>query len=104
MTSHAFDAGTARPRRRWRIVLPLAVVILLGLGWCGFWYYAATRAQTEFAAWRAREAAAGREVSCGGESFGGFPFRFELRCTDTAVTLRRTKLSLQAKNMHAAVQ
>src|ERR1051326_5298966 len=38
MTSHAFDAGTARPQRRWRIVLPLAVVILLGLGWCGFWY------------------------------------------------------------------
>ena len=104
MTSHTFHAGAARPPRRWRIVLPLGVVILLALGWAGFWYYASTRAQTEFAAWRAREAAAGREVNCASESVGGFPFRIELRCAEPAARLSRLRTSLHAKDMLAAVQ
>jgi hypothetical protein len=104
MTSHTFDAAAARPRRRWRIVAPFLVVMLLAAGWSGFWYYAAARAQSEFAAWRTREAAKGREVSCASESVAGFPFRLELRCTSPAVTLRRAQASLQAKDMLAAVQ
>jgi hypothetical protein len=104
MTSHTFDTAAARPPRRWRIVLPLAVVVLLAAGWAGFWYYAAARAESEFAAWRTREAAAGREVSCASESVAGFPFRLELRCASPAVNLRRAKASLQAKDMLAAVQ
>ena len=104
MTAHAFDSAAARPRRRWRIFLPLAAVVLLAAAWAGFWFYAAARAQSELAALRAREAAAGREVSCASESVGGFPFRLELRCTDPALSLRRARASLQAKDMHAAVQ
>jgi hypothetical protein len=104
MSSDTFDPAAARPRHRWRIVLPFAVVVLLAAGWAGFWFYAAGRAESEFAAWQAREAAAGREVSCANESIGGFPFRLELRCTDPAVNLRRAKASLQAKDMLAAVQ
>jgi len=104
MSSDTFDPAAARPRRRWRIVLPLVAAVLLAAGWAGFWYYAAARAGSEFAAWRAREAAAGREVNCANQSIGGFPFRLELRCTDPAVNLRRANASLQAKNMLAAVQ
>jgi hypothetical protein len=104
MTYRTFDAVAARPPRRWRIVLPLAVVALLAAAWAGFWFYAASRAQAELVAWRAREAAAGREVSCASESIGGFPFRLELRCTEPALSLRRAKVSLQAKDLLAAVQ
>jgi hypothetical protein len=80
------------------------VVVLLAAAWAGFWYYAAARAQSEFAAWRTREATAGREVSCASESVAGFPFRLELRCASPAVNLRRAKASLQATDMLAAVQ
>jgi hypothetical protein len=104
MTSHTFDTVAARPPRRWRIVLPLAVVVLLAAAWAGFWYYAAGRAAGAFATWRTREAAAGREVSCASQDVGGFPFRLELRCTEPAVNLRKARMSLQAKDMLAAVQ
>ena len=104
MTSRTFDSVAARPPRRWRIVLPLAVVGLLAAAWSGFWYYAAGRAESEFAAWRAREAARGREVSCASQSIAGFPFRLELRCSAPALTLTRNKASLQAKDMLAVVQ
>jgi hypothetical protein len=104
MTSHTFGSVAARPPRRWRIVLPLAMVVLLAAAWAGFWYYAAGRAEGAFATWRTREAAAGREVSCASQDVGGFPFRLELRCTEPAVNLRKARMSLQAKDMLAAVQ
>jgi hypothetical protein len=43
-------------------------------------------------------------VSCANESVAGFPFRIELRCTEPALNLRRAKVSLQAKDLLAAVQ
>jgi hypothetical protein len=98
------ETYAARPPRRWPIALPLAVVVLLAVGWSGFWYYAAGRAQAELATWRERQAAAGRVVSCSTQQIGGFPFRFELRCGAPAVSLRKARLSLQAKDLHAAVQ
>jgi hypothetical protein len=104
MTSHTFGSVAARPPRRWRIVLPLAMVVLLAAAWAGFWFYAAGRAEGAFATWRTREAAAGREVSCASQDVGGFPFRLELRCTEPAVNLRKARMSLQAKDMLAAVQ
>jgi hypothetical protein len=104
MTSHTLDGAVARRPRRWRIFLPLAVVALAAAAWAGFWYYAAARAHSEFAALRAREAAAGREISCANESISGFPFRLELRCTDPGLKLRRAQASLQAKDLLGAVQ
>ncbi len=96
------DYEPSPPSRRWRIVLPLALIVVLAAGWTGFWYYAAARAQAEFAAWRAREAAAGRVLACGQQEVSGFPFRFELRCE--APTLREPRLTLHASDLHAAVQ
>src|SRR5262249_16723736 len=88
-------------RRRWGLLLPL---LLIGLGWSGLWCFAASRAQTEFAAWRAREAARGRIVDCGAQEVGGFPFRIELRCGEPALGLQKMRLSLKAQSLHAAVQ
>jgi hypothetical protein len=99
-----YDAAVPRPPRRWRIVAPLALVLALALGWSGFWFYAAGRAQTELAAWNQREAAAGRVLSCTRQDFGGYPFRFELGCSAPELQLTRARVTLKAKDMHAAVQ
>ncbi|HEY4918633.1 MAG TPA: DUF2125 domain-containing protein [Xanthobacteraceae bacterium] len=100
-----FDtAAAARPRRRWRLLLPLALVVVLALVWTAFWFYAAARAQTELAAWNQREAAAGRVLSCATQEFGGFPFRFELRCLAPELRLTKAHVSLKTADMHAAVQ
>src|SRR5262249_14917843 len=48
--------------------------------WTGAWFYAAGRAPAELAAWRQREADAGRFQECASESVGGYPFRIEVRC------------------------
>jgi hypothetical protein len=100
----AYDRAEARPPRRWRIVAPAALVLILAGGGSGFWFYAAGRAQDELAAWRVREAAAGREVSCASESISGFPFRLELRCSDPALNVQKSRLALNAKSLLAAVQ
>jgi hypothetical protein len=98
-----YEPATHR-RRRWPIVLPLALVIVLAAGWSGVWFYAAGRAESELAAWRARQAAAGRVVNCSRQDFSGFPFRFELRCAEPSLSLQKARLSLAAKDMLAAVQ
>jgi hypothetical protein len=102
--SYRYYEPAARPQRRWRIALPLALVIVLAAGWSGVWFYAAGRAQDGLAAWRARQATAGRVVSCGQQDFSGFPFRFELRCAAPSVSLEKARLSFAAKDMLAAVQ
>src|SRR5580704_870211 len=99
-----FDTAAARPPRRWRFLLPLALVVVLALVWTAFWFYASARAQTELAAWNQREAAAGRVLSCATQEFSGFPFRFELRCLAPELRLAKAHVSLKTRDMHAAVQ
>jgi hypothetical protein len=77
---------TSAPRRRRWLLLILALVVLAGL-WSGFWYYAAGTAERTIAGWQAREAQSGRAYSCASQTIGGFPFSFELRCTDAAIAL-----------------
>src|ERR1044072_9424302 len=80
-----------RRRGRWLIATPLIVVLLLGLGWSGFWYYAATQAEARIADWQAQQAGVGRTFSCGKQGVGGYPFRIEARCTDVSVELKDTQ-------------
>jgi hypothetical protein len=88
------------------MALPLALVVLLALAWSGFWFFAASQAETAIAGWRAREAQAGRAHSCSNQSVGGFPFRIEVRCNDPAVEFRTTQpaLALAAKDSLIAAQ
>lgn len=73
---------TPRRRRRWPIFVPLVLVLILAGGWTGFWFYAAAKAESVIADWRAREAKAGRVQTCGSQAIGGFPFRIEVRCDE----------------------
>src|SRR5215475_15964309 len=80
----------AAPRRRWPLFLPFALVVLLAAAWTGLWFYAAARAETEIAAWRAREFQAGRFQDCATQSIGGYPFRIEVRCGAATFDLKGT--------------
>jgi hypothetical protein len=76
------------PRRRGlsRIFVALATVIVLAVGWCWLWYYAADIAGRAEAGWIEREAALGRVYACGSQDIGGFPFSIVSRCTQAAAT------------------
>ncbi len=75
----------ARPRR-WRLYAPFVLLILLAAAWTVGWFVAQGRVLAETAAFRAREAAAGRTWTCPDERVGGFPFRIELTCARPALT------------------
>jgi hypothetical protein len=88
------------------MALPLLTVVLLAAGWSGFWLYAANKADATLAQWREREAAAGRVYTCGKQSIGGYPFRIELSCSDTAaeITAFDPQLSVKGNTLHVASQ
>ena len=81
------DRQPATRRRLWLFV-PFALLVALAVIWTGLWFYAASRAETAIAGWRAREAKSGRSYECGTQSMSGFPFRIEVRCTEPIAELR----------------
>lgn len=93
-------------RRPWKMALPLAVMVALCIAWSGFWFFAASRAETAIDGWRAREAQGGRVQSCSSQSLGGFPFRIEVRCADPAMEFRGAQqpVTLNAKSALIAGQ
>jgi hypothetical protein len=98
------DVYDTRPARSWLIVLPTAGLVVGGLLWSAFWYFASTKAETTMSAWRAREAQAGRVYGCGDASFGGYPFRIEVACANPSVDDRGAALSMRARNLRAVAQ
>ncbi|MBR0828824.1 DUF2125 domain-containing protein [Bradyrhizobium manausense] len=78
---------SAGRRPRWGLFLPPILLLLLAAAWSGFWFYAASRAETAADAWRAQEAKSGRIYDCAKRSIAGFPFRFEVQCSGASVAL-----------------
>src|ERR1700756_4970194 len=76
------DSPTRRP---WLIAVPTIIVVLLGVAWSAFWYWSSSAAGATMTAWRTREAEAGRVYGCASTSFGGYPFRIEVTCTEPSV-------------------
>jgi hypothetical protein len=101
--------GGAAPRsgrrRMWTIVAAAAVIVL-GAGWCGLWYYAASVADRTLAGWVAREAQAGRTYRCGSQGISGFPFRIQVQCEEAAATINSTRppFDLSAHSMTFSAQ
>jgi hypothetical protein len=93
-------------RSNLRVILPALVVVVLALAWSGFWYVAAGRAEAGVNGFLADEAAKGRTLTCKERSFGGFPFRLEMRCSEPhlQVTRQDGSFSASAKDLVAVVQ
>jgi hypothetical protein len=88
MTYH----DTLHPRRtRWLIAAPLILVLVLAVAWSGVWLYASREAEARINDWQAQQAKAGRVFTCGQQAVGGFPFRIEVRCTNTVAELKDTQ-------------
>jgi hypothetical protein len=94
----------SRRSRPWLIVLPTAILVLLGLIWSAFWYWSTNVAEATMTAWRAHEAEAGRVYGCATTNFGGYPFRIEVDCAEPSVDDRATALSIRAHNLAAVAQ
>lgn len=80
-------APAPRKQKLWRLFLMPALVLIAAAAWSAFWFYAASQVDANVDAWRAREAKSGRVYDCGNRTVGGFPFRFEVTCSDARVTL-----------------
>lgn len=91
--------------RLWSIVAA-ATVIVLGAGWCGLWYYAASIADRTLAGWVVREARAGRTYRCGSQGISGFPVRIQVQCEEAAATINSTQppLDLSARSITFTAQ
>ncbi len=99
------DTHEGSPKSRpWLIAVPAAILVLLGIIWSGFWYWSTSKAEATMTAWRVRESGAGRTYDCATTSFGGYPFRFEVDCSEPSVDIRRTALTLRAHNLAAVAQ
>ncbi len=98
--------GSAPRRRLWPVFVPLAFVVVLAIGWSGFWFLAAGAAETRIAGWREREANSGRVYNCERQTVGGFPFRIEVRCVDPSIELRRNEppVALKASDLVVVAQ
>jgi len=96
MATQSRGSRSARRRNRRYIGLVILVVALAG-GWSWFWHYAAGRAETAIAGWRAREAKSGRVYSCGSQTIGGYPFRLEVTCDKAAALFRSNQPPVELK-------
>jgi hypothetical protein len=85
-----YASTTFQSRRRTgrRYTAMVFLVLALIAGWSALWKFAADRAASMIADWRAREAAAGRVFGCGSQTIAGYPFRIEVTCTPASVELR----------------
>jgi hypothetical protein len=64
------------------MLIPLGAVLLLAIGWSVYWFVAIERAKAGARERLASLAQNGITLSCNGESWGGYPFRFEYQCSD----------------------
>ncbi len=91
----------APPRRRWPILAPIAVAVVLAGMWSCLWYYSASIADRTLAGWVEREATAGRVYSCGSQSIGGFPLSIHAHCDDATAAIKNSQppYAVQAKSV-----
>ncbi len=80
-------SNPTRKRSRLGLFIMPGVLVILAIGWTGFWFYASSQVGAQFERWRAREAQSGRVYDCGKLNVGGYPFRFEVRCRNASVDL-----------------
>ncbi len=80
--------SSPRRSRAW-LFGPFVALGALAIGWSIFWYQASARAEAALDTLLIRESALGRDWTCADRRIGGYPFRFELRCSGLSLAARR---------------
>jgi hypothetical protein len=75
-------------RRSWKIFIPVIAVLVLAVLWSIYWFIAIGVAERTAVAQRQQLASQGLTISCTSEAWGGYPFRFEFRCTSPVIKYR----------------
>lgn len=100
---YPFTGGTLQSTSGLRYAAaPLALLLLVGSGWSGAWFYAASNAEARLAAASpAMSEVAG--YSCASRRKSGFPFSIELHCAAPTVTVAANDrtLTIRAKELVA---
>jgi hypothetical protein len=94
------------PFKTYGVFIPFGVFVVIALAWTAFWFHASSVARATLSGWQAREATLGRQFSCGSQTIGGYPFRFEVRCQDAAADLPEASppLQIRAKQLLTVAQ
>jgi hypothetical protein len=87
-------------RRSWKIFIPVIAVLVLAVLWSIYWFIAIGVAERTAVAQRQQLAGQGLTISCTSEAWGGYPFRFEFRCTSPVIKYRE-KAELRSANLQA---
>jgi hypothetical protein len=106
-SSPPMERGSATrrsPQRRLWAIVAAAAVIVLGAGWSGLWFYAASATDRALAGWVAREAQAGRTYRCASQGISGFPLRIEAQCQEAAVAINQPPLDVAARGVTFTAQ
>jgi hypothetical protein len=87
---------TTKSSRPWRMLAPLAIVLLLFGLWSGYWVYAQAAVKSYAATYRAKFTGRGVTLGCKTESWGGYPFRFEFTCSQPMLKLPGGRMATSA--------
>ncbi|MGH6869709.1 MAG: DUF2125 domain-containing protein, partial [Methylocella sp.] len=78
-----FNGSKTKQRlNAYSLLLPLAVLLAVAIGWPVFWYVKSRAATAGVSAWMTHEAQLGRVWSCPDQKTGGFPFSVEISCAN----------------------
>jgi hypothetical protein len=96
----------ARPRRPWRMLLPLAAVLTIAALWLIYWTVASTAIENAYGEAERDLAAKGITIACREAGWGGFPFRVERTCQAPGISIRRNgaDIGFSASALLMAVQ
>jgi len=102
MTQYETPETAPQAVSRLGLYLPTGLLLLLAIGWSGFWAFASNKADEALSTWMVAEKANGRTWECAGKEIGGYPFRIELQCASIKFASTHMKADLGA--FHAAAQ
>src|SRR5262245_39536989 len=96
----------AKPSRRLWLFLPFGALVVLAAAWTGFCCFAAHKAEAIISRWIEQEEGFGRVHRCASRTVGGYPFRFEVRCSEptTELVALQPPRTIRAKNLVALAQ
>lgn len=86
-----------------RIIILGAVVLLVIAVWTGAWFWAAGQATGYVKSLETADGQTTPRLVCGGLDMGGYPFGFDLTCSDATITLADTTVTINGIKASAEV-